>query len=123
MKVDHKVILIDNLTFLKKNITTLAEPILLDTLLQLDVLDEQEVDDVRSKVTDHGRTDQLLQYILRSSYEQYLQFLEALNESNHQHVYIKLGGNCYFTLTIQITNNDFCLVFFLAVSKQPQYSH
>jgi len=86
MNVDHKVILIDNFTYLKENIT-LTDPTLLDTLLEVSVLDQREVAEVRSKVTDHERTDQLLQYILRSSYEQYQQFLEALSKSNHQHVY------------------------------------
>jgi len=94
MNVNHKVILIDNFTYLKDNIT-FTDATLLDTLLQDAVLDQQEVADVRSKVTDPDRTDQLLQYILRSSFGQYQQFLEALNESNHQHVYNRLTGMIY----------------------------
>jgi len=91
MNVDHKVILIDNFTYLKDNIT-FTDSTLFDILLQAAVLDQQEVAEVRSKVADPEKTDQLLQYILRSSYEQYQQFLEALNESNHQHVYDSLRG-------------------------------
>jgi len=91
MNVDHKDILIDNFTYLKDNIT-FTDSILLDTLQEAAVMDQQEVDDVRSKVTDRKGTDQLLQYILRSSYEQYQQFLEALNKSKHQHVFKRLTG-------------------------------
>jgi len=123
MNVDHKVILIDNLTFLKENIT-LTEPTLLDRLLQAAVLDQREVAEVRSKVTDHERTDQLLQYILRSSHEQYQQFLGALNESNHQHVYNRLTGIICIRIykyiwalgPAQIEWVNFCLV---VIHKKP----
>jgi len=86
MNVDHKITLIDSFTFLKSNIT-LSDSVLLDALLEVDVLDQQEVSEIRSKVTDHERIDQLLHYILRTSHEQYIQFLGALNKSSHQHVY------------------------------------
>jgi len=94
MNVDHKVILIDNFTYLKENIT-FTDSTLLDRLLQDAVLDQQEVGEVRFKVTDPDRTDQLLQYVLRSSTVQYQQFLEALSESKHQHVYNRLTGMIY----------------------------
>ena len=91
MRRDHKVTVIDNFTYLKENIT-LSEPVLLDKLLEVDVLDQREVSEIRSKVTDHERTDQLLQYILRTSQDHYQQFLQTLNNTSHQHVYIKLIG-------------------------------
>jgi len=99
MNVDHHLTLIDNWTYLKDNMT-LTESVLLDTLLEDDVLDQREVADIRSKATDHERTDQLLTYILRTSHQQYQQFLEAL-KSSHQHVYIRLQGRksyIYFIL-------------------------
>jgi len=91
MNVDHKVTLIDNFTYLKDNIT-FSETTLLDKLLEVQVLDQREVTEIRSKVTDHERTDQLLHNILRTSQEQYHQFLEALNKSSHRHVYIQMTG-------------------------------
>jgi len=56
------------------------------------VLDHHKVAEIRSKATDHERTDHLLQYILEASHEQYQQFLEALSMSNHQEAFIKLKG-------------------------------
>jgi len=65
---------------------------LLDTLRVAGVLDEQEVDEVRSKGTEHERTNELLHIISRTSHEQYQLFLQSLKQANHEHVYIQLTG-------------------------------
>jgi len=92
MNVEHRATLLDNFTYLQKNMT-LSGTSLLDTLLERGVLDNQEVDEIKSKTTNHERVDQLLQLILRTSQEQYHKFLDSLNKAHHKHVWIKLGGN------------------------------
>jgi len=92
------VTLIDNFTYLKENITH-SDPALLDTLLELNVLNQWEVAEVRSKPTDHERTELLLQVILRTSPDQYQQFLDSLRSANHKHVYSKLTGKICNKLT------------------------
>jgi len=64
-------------------------------MLELDVLNQWEVAEIIAKPTDHERTELLLQVILRTSPEQYHQFLESLRGANHKHVYNKLTGNVY----------------------------
>ena len=63
------------------------------TLLQTEVLNDHEVDEIKSKKTEADQVDQLLHFITRTSHKQYLRFLTALNDADHAHVYIKLRGN------------------------------
>jgi len=85
------VTLLDHFKFLKDNVT-LSRGILLDALLETRVLNSQEVEEIRSKNTEHDKVDQLLHFITRTSHEQYQKFLESLNNADHQHVYIHLRG-------------------------------
>jgi len=94
LNFDHKVTLIDNFTYLKENLT-LSDPALLDFLLELDVFNQWEVAEIRSRPTDHDGIDLLLQFILRTSPDQYQQFLGSLQRANHKHVYNKLTGIKY----------------------------
>ena len=91
MKVDHKATLRNNMTFLQSNISV-SRSILLDRLLECGVLDEQEVDEIRSKNTERDKVRELLDVLFRTSDVQYQHFLEALNAADHEHVYDKLKG-------------------------------
>jgi len=82
----------------------------LDTLLETGVLDNQEVDEIRSKQSEHERINHLLHFIMRTSSEQYQLFLESLNQADHQHVYNELMGIIYdFTEFIDIKSG--CSIF------------
>ena len=63
---------------------------LLDSLRQHDVLDEYEVAHVRAAKVRHKRNEILLDFISRTSKEQYEKFLECLLESKQVHVYNQL---------------------------------
>jgi len=91
MNVDHKTTLVDHFTYLKGNIL-LSGSTLLDNLLETGVLDDQEVEEIRSKQTNYEGVNHLLQSIMRTSLEQYQLFLESLNRADHQHVYSELMG-------------------------------
>jgi len=89
--VKHKVTLIDNFTYLKDNVT-LSRGTLLDTLLETKVLNSQEVDEIKSKGTKGDRVEQLLHFIMKTSSDQYEKFLESLNKTDHELVYMQLRG-------------------------------
>ena len=55
-------------------------------LLQEYVLDSLEVKEIRSQTTDHDKIALLLQFILRTTKEQFEKVLEVLNKTNHKHV-------------------------------------
>ena len=98
LNVKHKTTLLSHFNYLKDNLT-LSRGILLDMLLQTAVLNDHEVDEINSKKTERDKVDQLLHFITRTSPEQYISFLESLNNANHEHVYIKLRG-IYILYTI-----------------------
>ena len=84
----HRQALIDHYTFLMEEME--ADGKLLDYLLQYEVLDEQELDEIRALTVKHERNAKLLDSILRTTSAQYDMFLEALKESKQEHVYINL---------------------------------
>jgi len=105
MNVDHKETLVDHFTYLKTNIL-LSGSTLLDNLLETGVLDVHEVEEIRSKHTEHERINHLFHFIMRTSSEQYQLFLESLDRADHQHVYKQLTGSMFdFTDLINITIN------------------
>jgi len=112
MNVDHKAVLVDNYTYLQSNIMA-TESVLLDALLEAGVLDAQEVDEIRSKETKQRRNNELLNYIVRTSEEQYQQFLECLNRASHQHVYDKLTGRLFNLFSFKNSRHFLFLHFFL----------
>ena len=85
---NHRQTLIDYYTFLMEEME--AKGTLLDYLLQCEVLDEQELDEIRVLPVRHERNAKLLDFILRTTSAQYDMFLEALRESKQNHVYISL---------------------------------
>jgi len=91
MRVDHTAILRDNFTFLQDNITV-SRGILLDTLYEVDVLDEQEVAEIRSKKTELEKVNELLHITFRTSYKQCQFFVAAMNRADHTVVYDRLKG-------------------------------
>jgi len=91
MNVAHKATLVDHFTYLKRNIL-LSGSTLLDNLLETGVLDDEEVEEIRSKQTEHEKINLLLHFIMRTSPEQYQMFLESLKRADHKHVYIQLTG-------------------------------
>ena len=106
LKVDHKTTLIDNYTYLTDNIC-ISQSNLLDHLLNSRVLDEHEVEEIKSQKTESKRIDKLLFIILRTSPEQYESFLEALSESNHQFVCEWIRGkhtSCYNYFKINLAD-------------------
>jgi len=58
MNDHHKETLVDHFKFLKENIV-LSGSTLLDNLLETGVLDVQEVEEIRSKQTEHERKTSL----------------------------------------------------------------
>ena len=84
----HRQTLIDHYTFLMEEME--AEGTLLDWLKQYEVLDEQELDEIRALTVRHERNAKLLDFILRTTSAQYDLFREALKESKQEHVYITL---------------------------------
>ena len=84
----HRQTLIDHYTFLMEEME--AEGTLLDCLKQCEVLDEQELDEIRALTVRHERNAKLLDFILRTTSTQYDKFLEALRESRQERVYNKL---------------------------------
>ena len=89
MSIDHQTTLIDNYTYLGENVRVL-DTTLVPHLLQSGVLDEQEVDDVKSKKTEQDKTDALLHCIMRTSAGQYRNFLSALIDSDQEFICTKL---------------------------------
>ena len=86
----HRQTLIDHQTFLVEEMD--VEGTLLSILLQYEVIDEQELDEIRALTGRHERNTKLLEFILRASSAQYGQFLEALIESKQEHLYDTLHG-------------------------------
>lgn len=80
----HRQTLINNYTFLVGELD--SKRTLLDILLQCEVLDEHELDEIRNLTVRHDRNVKLLDFILRTTPEQYEKFLEALQESHQDHV-------------------------------------
>lgn len=89
MSIDHQTTLIDNYTYLGENVRV-SGTILVPHLLQSGVLDEQEVDEIKSKRTEQDKTDALLHCIMRTSARQYRSFLWALIDSDQEFICIKL---------------------------------
>ena len=67
-----------------------TEGTLFNILLQYEILDEQELDEIRATAVRHERNTKLLDFILRTTSAQYAKFLEALKESRQERVYDKL---------------------------------
>ena len=97
MNVDHRATLVDSFTYLQKNIT-ISGTTLLDSLFEGGVLDHQELEEIRSKTTDHERINQLLHFIMRTSAEQFEEFLKCLKTSDHEHVHDQLTGRLLICL-------------------------
>ena len=87
----HRQTLMDHYTFLVEEMVT--EGTLLSVLLQHEVLDAQELDEIRALTMRLERNAKLLELILRTSSAQYGQFLEALIESKQEHLYDTLHGS------------------------------
>jgi len=111
MNVDHKETLVDHFTYLKRNIL-LSGSTLLDNLLETGVLDDQEVDEIRSKQTNYEGINHLLHFIMRTSSEQYQMFLESLNRADHQHVYKQLTGSMFDFTNLRNNNENKNLSYF-----------
>ena len=71
---------------------------LLDRLYQNEVLDEQEVAEIRAINLRHKKNEKLLEFILRTTSTQYNTFLKALKESKTEHVHacLSLSGNIIY---------------------------
>ena len=72
---------------------------LLDCLRQHEVLDEFEVALVRAAKVEHKRNEILLDFISRTSSEQYEKFLDCLLESKQEHIYNQLQSKSRFVVT------------------------
>ena len=83
--------LIDHYTFLGEEME--AEGTLLNYLLQYEVLDEQETAEIRAIAVRQRKNEKLLDFVMRTTSEQYDKFLEALKESKQEHVCNELLGN------------------------------
>ena len=93
------------LPFLSRTIEVLYG--LLEELISADVLNDEELDEVRSEQTLFKKNKKLLQYITYD--EKLLLFLKCLNENEQSHVanYIKLDG-CMLDVTFR---NSFLFIF------------
>ena len=96
--IDHYTSLVDEMD---------AEGTLLNYLLQYEVLDEQETAEIRALAVRHKKNEKLLDFILRSTSEQFNKFLEALNESGQKHVCGQLNGIGWLKLLHKITFERF----------------
>ena len=76
---NHRSVLEKNVTFLKDSVT-LSHGKLTDELLGSSVLNDYEVNEIESKITEQEKVDQLLHNIMRASHVQYLKFLKSLNK-------------------------------------------
>ena len=70
----HRQALIDHYTFLMEEME--AKGTLLDCLKQCEVLDEQELDEIRALTVRHERNAKLLDFILRTTWRSTTCFLK-----------------------------------------------
>ena len=91
VQTKHRNTVTANFQYLQDNIT-LSDEKVLNNLFQVDVLDSLEMGEIRSQTTDYDKIVLLLQFILRTTEEQFEKFLEVLNKTNHMHVCRQLGG-------------------------------
>ena len=82
---NHRSVLEKNVTFLKDSVT-LSHGKLTDELLGSSVLNDYEVNEIESKITEQEKVDQLLHNIMRASHVQYLKFLKSLNKADRKSV-------------------------------------
>ena len=75
----HKQALIDHYTFLLSEME--PDALLLSHLQQFNVLDEQEVAEIRTLTVRQSKNEKLINFLLRTTTQQYVKFLEALQES------------------------------------------
>ena len=75
-----------------------TEGALLNLLYQHEVLDEQEVAEIRAINLSHKKNEKLLEFVLRTTSTQYETFVRALKESNPKHVHacLSLAGNIIY---------------------------
>jgi len=69
-----------------------VEGALLNLLYQYEVLDEQETAEIRALTVGHKKNGRHLDFMMRTTPEQYGKFLEAIKESSQDHVYSGLSG-------------------------------
>jgi hypothetical protein len=67
-----------------------AKGTFLDFLYEKGVLDEHELDVIKTITTRQARNSKLLDFIRKTTLTEYKRFLEALNESHQSHIRDKL---------------------------------
>ena len=82
---EHREQLTEHNTALIKNMKCTSG--LLDHLFECRVLDQQELESINAIPVSSDKNRQLLEYVKRSSQEQYLSFLECLRRSDQPHVF------------------------------------
>jgi len=105
--VSHVQILRKNWIQLKRDIK-ITGTMFLDFLFQYDVLSSPEVEGIKITVSQEGESEgvhQILLNVLRSSYEQYKLFLDALLNGDNKSIFEYLTGFTFYLYYLLCSKN------------------